>query len=78
MHYRIIYSTDMFHRRVTHGDRKKKAGRETKQFAVETPIAISWHDSGVVRHFFSFFLDLEHYFLRTAINLFSTAVQLKP
>lgn len=28
MHYRIIYSTNMFHRRVTHSDRKRVAERE--------------------------------------------------
>lgn len=62
MHYRIIYSTNMFHLRVTHGDRKRKAGRETKlRFAVEiaTPITISWHDSKMVWLSISFF-HLQH------------------
>lgn len=30
MHYMIIYSTNTFHLRMTHGDRKRKTGRETK------------------------------------------------
>lgn len=58
MQCRIIYSTNMFHLRVTHGDRKRKSGRETKlRFAVEivTPVTISWHESKMVWLSISFF-----------------------
>lgn len=45
LHYRIIYSTNMFYLRAKHGDRKRKTGREkkTERVAVEiaTPITIS-------------------------------------
>lgn len=69
MQYRIIYSTSMFHRRVKHGDKKKTLAVE-----MATPFTISWHDSEVVRLSIVFPLDLEHYFLRVIIKLFSTAV----
>lgn len=78
MHYRGIYSTNMFYLRVKHGDSKRKTCREKKAewFAVEiaTPITISWHDSEVVRLSFVFFFDLEHCFLSGAISLSFTAM----
>lgn len=80
MHYRIIYSTNMFQWKVT--DRKRKTGREKKKklSAIRSRncythchflTRLRWYDSQL----FFFLLDLEHFFFESSnLNLFSTTV----